>query len=99
MTQRVASVGAGTIRRRVVVRGQVQGVFFRASTRERARALGASGWVRNRADGAVEAVFEGETGAVEAMLAFCRAGPGSARVEEVQVIAEEPEGLSGFQVR
>jgi acylphosphatase len=86
-------------RRRVVVSGRVQGVFFRDSTRRRAESVGVSGWVSNRADGAVEAVFEGETDAVEQLVEFCRRGPGRAEVNSVEVTEEEPEGLSGFQVR
>jgi acylphosphatase len=83
------------VRRRVVVRGDVQGVFFRDSTRERAEARGVSGSVTNRDDGAVEAVFEGPPDAVEAMVAFCREGPSRASVEDVEVIEEEPEGSTG----
>lgn len=86
------------IRRRVVVHGLVQGVWFRDSTRARAEANGVTGWVRNRADGAVEAVFEGEPEAVESLLAFCRLGPPQARVDRVEVAAEASEGLSGFTV-
>jgi acylphosphatase len=86
------------IRRRVVVTGRVQGVYFRDATRRRALAAGVAGWVRNRADGAVEAVLEGETGAVERLVAFCREGPRGARVDRVEVTAEEPEGLAGFRV-
>jgi acylphosphatase len=87
------------IRRRVVVHGFVQGVFFRDSTRQRARQHSVAGWVRNRGDGAVEAVFEGEPDAVERLVAFCREGPRGARVERVEVADEEPEGLTGFSVR
>lgn len=87
------------VRRRVVVRGEVQGVFFRDSTRERAEAASVAGWVRNRDDGAVEAVFEGDLDAVERLVDFCRAGPPRARVESVEVTAEEPEGAAGFSVR
>ena len=83
------------IRRRVVVRGDVQGVFFRDSTREEAEARGLSGSVTNRSDGAVEAVFEGPREDVEAVIAFCREGPRRARVDDVEVIEEEPEGSSG----
>jgi acylphosphatase len=90
---------ASVIRRRVVVRGRVQGVFFRDSTRERARSRGVAGWVANRSDGAVEAVFEGEPEAVESLVAFCRAGPGGAEVEDVEVGEEPVEGLEGFRVR
>ena len=91
--------GADSIRRRVVVHGRVQGVFFRDSTRDRARSRGVAGWVRNRQDGAVEAVFEGSSGEVESMVSFCRSGPSSADVDDVEVSEEEPEGLSGFEVR
>jgi acylphosphatase len=87
------------IRRRVVVHGRVQGVFFRDATRERARTRGVEGWVANRADGAVEAVFEGDPDAVESMVRFAREGPGGADVYDVEVSEEEPEGLSGFEVR
>lgn len=74
-------------------------MFFRDSTCRQASARGVSGWVRNRPDGTVEAVFEGDREAVEAMIAFCREGPRGARVEGVDVTEEQPEGLSGFQVR
>ena len=87
------------VRRRVVASGEVQGVFFRDATRKEASARGVAGWVRNRSDGAVEAVFEGPQDAVSAMVDFCRAGPGSSRVEDLEVESEEPEGLSGFEVR
>ncbi len=87
------------IRRRVVVHGFVQGVFFRDSTREEAARRGVAGWVRNREDEAVEAVFEGDRDAVEAMVEFCRSGPSHADVEDVEVSEEPPEGLSGFEVR
>jgi acylphosphatase len=87
------------IRRRVVVRGRVQGVWFRHATREQAQAHGVAGWVANRADGAVEAVLEGPAAAVKRVLRFCRTGPPRAQVERVEVREEEPEGLSGFRVR
>jgi acylphosphatase len=87
------------VRRRVIVRGFVQGVFFRDSTRRLARQHGVSGWVANRADGAVEAVFEGEADAVERLVAFSRKGPRGAQVESVEVTDEEPEGLTAFNVR
>jgi acylphosphatase len=86
-------------RRRVVVQGFVQGVFFRDTTRREAQRRGVAGWVANRGDGAVEAVFEGEAAAVEEMVAFSRRGPARAEVEEVAVFEEEPEGLSRFEVR
>jgi len=84
---------------RVIVHGRVQGVFFRDTTRRRAEAQGAAGWVRNRPDGTVEAVFEGDPDAVEAVIAFCREGPRGAGVERVEVSEEEPEGLTAFEVR
>jgi len=87
------------VRRRVVVRGDVQGVFFRDSTEKEASSHGVAGWVRNRDDGAVEAVFEGSEDAVEAMVSFCRSGPSQADVRDVDVTEEEPEGLDGFDVR
>jgi acylphosphatase len=87
------------IRRRVVVHGRVQGVFFRDSTRERASAHGVSGWARNRPDGPVEVVLEGPREEVERVLRFLETGPPRARVESVDVSEEEPEGLSGFEIR
>ena len=87
------------IRRRAVVHGRVQGVFFRDSARREAERLGVAGWIANNSDGTVEAVFEGEEGAVETMLEFCREGPGRADVERVEVSDEEPEGLDAFAVR
>ncbi len=86
------------IRRRVAVRGHVQGVFFRETTRRRARSEGLAGWVSNLPDGTVEAVFEGERGAVERLVAFVREGPRGARVDWVDVVSEEPEGLTSFDV-
>jgi acylphosphatase len=83
-------------RARVVVRGRVQGVFFRVETRDRARSLGLSGWVRNTPDGSVEAVFEGDRERIESMLAWCRRGPSLARVDEVEAAWEEPAGERGF---
>lgn len=89
----------GARRARVRVRGRVQGVYFRSDTRDRARSLGVSGWVRNAPDGSVEAVFEGEEERVQSMVAWCRRGPGGARVDEVLVDWEEPAGERGFSVR
>ena len=86
------------IRRRVIVRGQVQGVFFRDSLRRLAEQHGVAGWAPNRGDGTVEAVFEGEPHAVEALVEFCRHGPARARVERVEQLDEEPEGLQGFRI-
>jgi acylphosphatase len=87
------------VRRRVVVHGNVQGVFFRDTARREAEARGVAGWITNRPDGAVEAVFEGDRQAVEALVAFCRRGPRGAEVERVEELDEDPEGLAGFQVR
>jgi acylphosphatase len=88
-----------TVRRRVVAHGRVQGVFFRDSTREEAERRGVAGWVRNTERGTVEAVFEGESDMVDAMLWFVRDGPGSADVTRVEVDEEEPESLRGFRVK
>jgi acylphosphatase len=87
------------VRRRVVVHGRVQGVCFRGATEARAGEAGVHGWVRNRPDGTVEAVFEGAPEAVEALVAFCREGPGHARVLRVELFEEAPEALAGFRVR
>ena len=87
------------VRKRVVVRGRVQGVFFRDTTRRQASSRGVAGWVCNRPDGAVEAVFEGEPDAVESLVRFASEGPRGADVADVEVSDEEPEGLSGFEVR
>jgi acylphosphatase len=86
-------------RARVIVRGRVQGVFFRADARERARSLGLSGWIRNNLDGTVEAVFEGNDERVDSIVGWCRRGPAGAVVEDVDVSWEEPQGESGFFVR
>ena len=87
------------IRRRVVVHGRVQGVFFRDSTRRLAQQHGIVGWVRNNRDGTVEAVFEGRTDDVQRLVRFVHEGPRGAEVERVEVVDEEPEGLAGFSVR
>jgi acylphosphatase len=86
------------VRQRVVVKGHVQGVFFRDSTRREAARRGVAGWVRNRPDGAVEAVFEGPAEAVESMVSFCSRGPRGAYVDDVEVSSEPAEGLRGFEV-
>jgi acylphosphatase len=87
------------VRKRVVVRGRVQGVFFRDTARRRARAHDVAGWVHNRPDGALEAVFEGAPDNVERLIRFCETGPPHARVESIEVREEEPEGLRGFEIR
>ena len=83
----------------VIIRGRVQGVWFRASTERMAVGLGLSGWVRNQADGSVEAVFEGPPYAVDAALAWAHDGPEHAHVDDVVQTAETPEGLTGFDIR
>lgn len=90
---------ADSVRKRVVVHGDVQGVFFRDTARRQAATRGVAGWVRNCPDGTVEAVFEGDPDAVESMVRFAREGPRGARVERVDESDEQPEGLSGFEVR
>jgi acylphosphatase len=85
-------------RRRVVVHGRVQGVFFRDTIHRAAADRGVAGWVTNRSDGAVEAVFEGEAEDVEALVEVAREGSRQADVDRMDVSEEEPEGLSGFDV-
>ena len=82
----------------VVVSGRVQGVFFRASCAQQASARGVGGWVRNRYDGSVEAAFEGDADAVERMIGWCREGPRSASVTDVDVREENPIGERDFRV-
>ena len=85
-------------RRRVVVHGRVQGVFFRETVRRHAVSAVVAGWVRNRPDGTVEAVFEGAPEAVDMLVAICHEGPRSARVDRVDVAEESAEGLVGFRI-
>ncbi len=85
-------------RRHVTIYGFVQGVGFRLAVERAARSRGVSGWVRNRPDGAVEAVFEGEPEDIDALVVLCRRGPRGAEVEHVEVAEESPEGLAGFRV-
>jgi acylphosphatase len=95
-------MSADPIRRGIVVHGHVQGVFFRDSTREFAERHGVVGWVRNREDGAVEALVEGAPGAVQAVIDFCSQGPSRADVRDVEVIAESVgagAALRGFEIR
>jgi acylphosphatase len=87
-----------TVRRRVVVRGLVQGVFFRDTCRREARARGVNGWVRNLRDGSVEAVFEGTADSVEAMIAWSDRGPDLAEITGVEVTEEAPQGETQFRV-
>jgi acylphosphatase len=87
------------VARRVRVTGRVQGVFFRAWTREQAGALGVGGWVRNRSDGSVEAHLEGDERSVDMLVERLRSGPSHARVDQVQIDAAEPESPSEFTVK
>ncbi len=84
---------------RVVVRGRVQGVFFRDSCAREARSSSVAGWVRNRSDGAVEAWFEGHPQAVENLLTWCRQGPSRASVDDIEVVEDSPAGLEGFGIQ
>ena len=86
------------VRTRVVAHGRVQGVFFRDSVRRRAQAVGVSGWIRNRGDGTVEAVFEGSPDAVEDVIRFSGEGPRGADVERLERHDEPVEGLDGFEI-
>jgi acylphosphatase len=86
-------------RAQVVVRGSVQGVFFRVETRNRARSLGLAGWVRNQPDGSVAAAFEGDAERIESMIEWCRRGPAGARVDDMEVAWVDSEGEDGFSIR
>lgn len=86
------------IRRRIIVHGRVQGVFFRDTTRRMAQSRGLAGWVRNTPERTVEAAFEGDPEAVDSMVRFCHQGPRGASVSRVEVFEEEPEGLTGFAI-
>jgi acylphosphatase len=86
------------VRRRVLVDGRVQGVFFRDSCQRMAASGGVFGWVRNRNDGRVEAAFEGEPEAVDRMVTWCRQGPRGAEVTNIEVFEEELTGETGFRV-
>jgi len=88
------------VRARVVVSGRVQGVFFRDTARREAKLRGVTGWIKNRPDGRVEAVFEGEKDAVEALIDFCRRGPPAARVTNIEVFWEEYKGeFKDFRIK
>jgi len=92
------SMSSQSIRRRAIVHGHVQGVFFRDAIRQQAQEHGVSGWVRNQPDGTVEAALEGPPDAVQQILQFLGTGPPRARVQRVEVHSEQPAGLSGFAV-
>ncbi|WP_144900797.1 acylphosphatase [Halobellus captivus] len=87
------------VRAHVYVSGTVQGVYYRASTRDAARDRDLDGWVRNLDDGRVEAVFEGPEPAVQELIEWCQSGSPAASVDDVEVTYDEPEGESGFNVR
>jgi acylphosphatase len=96
----MSKVQGEAVRAHVIVGGRVQGVWFRASTRDMARRLGLRGWVRNVPTGEVEAVFEGPRGAVQQATSWCHQGPPGAQVDHCDVIWEEPHGEEGpFEVR
>ena len=86
------------VRKRVIVHGRVQGVFFRDTTRRMAESRGVAGWVRNNPDGSVEAAFEGPADAVDAMVRYVHEGPRGAGVDRVDVFDEEAQGLTGFRI-
>jgi acylphosphatase len=86
------------VRAHIFVSGRVQGVNFRAATRDQARQAGLHGWVRNLDDGRVEAVFEGSRAAVHRLVSWCHSGPISARVEQVELFWEEPIGEDVFSI-
>ncbi len=88
------------VRAHVYVSGRVQGVYFRGYTQEQARKRGVRGWVRNLPDGRVEAAFEGDRTAVQQMIEWCREGPPSARVDDIQARWEEATGQEqSFEAR
>jgi acylphosphatase len=88
-----------TARRRLIVHGRVHGVGFRVSVARAAQLRGVAGWARNRPDGTVEVVLEGDDDAVESVVRFCRDGPRAAAVTQVEVTSEEPKGLGTFEIR
>lgn len=91
-------MGSERVRKRVIVHGRVQGVFFRHSCQREAAGRSVAGWVRNRPDGAVEAVFEGPRDQVEAMVEWARSGPPAAVVQHVEMLDEPAEDIDGFRV-
>lgn len=95
----MAAYGKTMIRKRVVVSGEVQGVYYRDTCRRLALAQGVVGWVRNRPDRTVEAVFEGAAADVDQLVEWARHGPELAIVDGIRVYEEAPEGLSGFAIR
>lgn len=96
---RVANTPERTVRRRLVVQGRVQGVWFRESARRRAEELGVAGWVRNTPEGTVEAELEGEAEDVAVLVSWFERGPSRARVDGIEVEERAPVGERGFDVR
>jgi acylphosphatase len=92
-------VAVDRVRRRILVTGRVQGVWFRESCRDQALAAGVAGWVRNLADGRVEVVLEGPLAAVDEVVGWCRLGPRRARVDGIEEVDEAAVGEQGFRVR
>jgi acylphosphatase len=88
-----------TARAHIFISGRVQGVFFRGTTRQKARSMDVNGWIRNLRDGRVEAVFEGPEDQVRSLVNWCHKGPRSARVDSVETDWEVPQGETGFKVR
>jgi acylphosphatase len=88
--------GPKVVRKRLLVTGRVQGVFYRVTCRREAEARGVAGSAQNLPDGSVEVILEGERAMVEEMISWCRKGPAHARVEDVQIFDEPPEGNPGF---
>ena len=86
------SVDINMERVRMKIKGKVQGVFFRASTREAAERYGIKGWVKNMSDGTVETVAEGEKDAIEKFIDWCRKGPADARVTDIDIVRQSPTG-------
>jgi acylphosphatase len=87
------------ISRRVRITGRVQGVGFRYAMQDEAARRGVNGWVRNRSDGSVEALLQGEAAAVESLTAWARRGPPGAQVGEVEIVRAEDAPHSGFALR
>jgi acylphosphatase len=87
------------VARRLLVRGRVQGVFFRSEVKREAADRGVSGWAANRPDGSVEILLEGGAPDVEAVISFCAHGPPAARVSHIEVGECPPQGLTGFEIR
>jgi len=92
-------MGVDLIRRRLTIRGEVQGVGLREAVRAEAQRLHVAGWIANRDDGTVEAVLEGEPDDVNAVVAYCRLGPEGAAIDDIELHPEEPSGLEDFAIR